>query len=58
MRIVTGAVAKCNIHLMKIEAKWEEIGIRRKNHTLIMLYKIMKGNTPLSLKNRFENIQY
>ena len=50
MRISTGATARCNIHLMKIEAKWEDIEIRRKNHVLIMFYRIMHSDTLTSLK--------
>ena len=55
MRVVTGATARCNSQLLKIETKWEDIETGRKNHTLVMLFKIMNCECPLSLKHRFEN---
>ena len=56
MRIVSCATQKCNTQLLKIELKWESLETRRKNHTLVMLYKIMFNDGPVSLKNRFENL--
>ena len=53
MRIVSGAISKSNSQLLKIELKWEQLETRRRNHTLVMLYRVMFEESPISLKIGF-----
>ena len=53
MKIVTGAVSRCNNALLKLECNWEEISKRRNNAVLIMMYKIVNNDAPVGLSNIF-----
>ena len=51
MKIVTGAISRTNIALLKLECKWEEITVRRNNAVLIMFYKMVNSDAPVGLTN-------
>ena len=54
MRIVSAAIARSNSELLKIELKWEQLETRQRNHSLVILFKIMNDNGSISLKNQFD----
>ena len=56
MRICTGAIARCSLHLLNMEAKWESIESRRNNQVLFMMYNIVHGDAPTSLLNIFNDL--
>ena len=46
MRIVTGATEKSNILLLYEDLNWTSLDVRRKTHSLTLMYKILNGLTP------------
>ena len=56
MKIVSGAISRCNTALLKIELGWESIASRRMNHILTMMYRIVEGDAPVGLTNTFDNL--
>ena len=56
MRVVTGAIKGCSTALLNIESKWEDTATRRKNTLLIMFYKIVNGEAPITLLNIYNQI--
>ena len=53
MKIASGAISKCSTALLKLELGWENISVRRMNHVLIMLYRIVASDAPVKLLNIF-----
>jgi hypothetical protein len=46
LRIVTGATARSNIDSLYDELDWQTLDVRRTNHCLTMMYKIVNGLVP------------
>lgn len=50
-RIVSGATKLCNIQTLLSELQWETLESRRKNHRLVLMYKMKNSLAPEYLQN-------
>lgn len=50
-RIVSGATKLCNIQTLLSELQWETLELRRKNHRLVLMYKMKNSLAPEYLQN-------
>lgn len=50
-RIITGATKLCNINKLLNDLKWETLTERRKQHKLVLFYKMVNGIAPQYLSN-------
>ena len=50
-RIITGATKLCSVSKLLTDLGWETLQNRRKKHTLIILFKILHGLTPVHLND-------
>ena len=50
-RIVTRATKLCNTQHMLSELQWESLESQRKNHRLVLMYKMNTGLAPAYLSN-------
>jgi len=55
MRITVGATARCNSNNLMAECNWPSLTDRRLSHCLIMMYKIISGDTPHYLQDLLPN---
>ena len=54
-RIVTGGTRLTSIQKLYDETRWETLADRRKQHKLVLFYKMINNNTPLYLTNLVPN---
>lgn len=50
-RIVTGGTRLTSIENLYRETGWEKLAVRRQNHKIVQMYKIINNYTPLYLRN-------
>ena len=56
MRVVCGATARSSVTALYRETGWRPLKIRRHLHVITMMYKIVKGLVPVSLRAIFDEI--
>ncbi len=55
MRIVTGGTKLTSIEELYRDTGWEKLGDRRRNHKLVIMYKMINGETPEYLSTLVPN---